>query len=566
LTDGTPNAGSGNGKTWSNFRTINDAGGTVNFNASGSVTGSVTAATLDYSGYVGPVTFDVADRSGNTTGIGTTWTGVSAVTGNGDASSSIIGNGATYLLANATPDAGSRGTIDWTAFPNITDATGAVNFNATGSVSGVITADTLNYGSYSSAVAVDLQNATATGTGGISGINHFVGSGNSDTLTGADVANTWTINSANAGNVNGTTFSSFENLVGGSANDAFIFSNNATIGTISGGTGTDTLNLSAYTTSTNVTLTGSSVDGYAGNTASVTGGFDTIDVLRGSATASNTLTGMNAASTWTGTGVNQGTYTSGVANSLSFSNFRNWVAGTGADTFTGVNITGLLSDAAGGTTVSGTIQTGGSQNFGSAVTLVGATTFKSTGANVSFGSTVTGPFNLTVSAATSITPGTIDVASAKVTLTGGSIQAGSITGGSATFSSGADVTNLTLDFQNKPILLSGAASNWTLFGTTPQPSFSVTNSATNVFYNGAAISGNVVNATQQSAGAIGSTVNQIATQALQDALDTDSVQKQIDYGFAGDVGTTPPMDHRIDETGISTPECFDQSREGEPCR
>ena len=67
-------------------------------------------------------------------------------------------------------------------------------------------------------------------------------------------------------------------------------------------------------------------------------------------------------------------------------------------------------------------------------------------------------------------------------------------------------------------------------------------------------------------GFIGSSVSQIAAQALQDALDTDSVQKQIDYGFAGDVGTTPPMDHRIDETGISTPQCFDQSREGEPCR
>jgi hypothetical protein len=332
-----------------------------------------------------------------------------------------------------------------------------------------------------------------------------------------------------------------------------------------GEAGSDTLNLSAYTTSTNVTLTGSGVDGYAGNTASVTGGFNTIDVLRGSATASNSLTGMNAASTWASTGVNQGTYTSGVANGLAFFNFRNWIAGTGADTFTGVNITGLLSDAAGGTTASGSIVTGGSQNFGSAVTLAGATTFKSTGSNVSFGSTVTGPFNLTVSAATSITPGTIDVGTAKVTLTGGSIQPGSVTGGSAAFSSGADVTNLTLAFPNKPVLLTGSASTWTLFGAV-QPNFSVTDPATNVFFNGAAISGNVVNATQQSAGAIGSTVNQIATQALQDALDTDSVQKQIDYGFAGDVGTTPPMDHRIDETGISTPQCFDQSREGEPCR
>jgi hypothetical protein len=357
------------------------------------------------------------------------------------------------------------------------------------------------------------------------------------------------------------------NVLGGAGDDTFTFGNNVVLtGTVSGEAGSDTLSLLAYTTTTNAAITGSSIDGYAGNAAAVNGGFDTIDVLRGG-TGSNSLAGMNAASTWTSTGSNAGTYTSGVANSLEFSNFRNWIAGTGADAFTSVTISGVLSDAAGAAaTVSGTIQTGGAQNFGSAITLAGASTFRSTGANVSFGSTVTGPFNVAVIAATAITPGTIDVSNASVTLRGGSIQAGTISGGSGNFSSTADVTNLTLDFQNRPILLSGSASNWTLFGTTPQPNFSVSNPATNLFYNGAAISGTVVTATQQSAGAIGSTVNQIATQALQDALDTDSVQKQIDYGFAGDVGATPPMDHRIDQTGISTPECFEQSREGEPCR
>jgi len=61
--------------------------------------------------------------------------------------------------------------------------------------------------------------------------------------------------------------------------------------------------------------------------------------------------------------------------------------------------------------------------------------------------------------------------------------------------------------------------------------------------------------------ALDQTVSQIAAQALKDAQSTDSVAKIIDYGFAGDVGTTPPMDHRIDETGISTPDCFEESRE-----
>jgi hypothetical protein len=86
-----------------------------------------------------------------------------------------------------------------------------------------------------------------------------------------------------------------------------------------------------------------------------------------------------------------------------------------------------------------------------------------------------------------------------------------------------------------------------------------------VFFNGACVGGPACGTVITITGSIGATVSQVSTQALQEALDTDSVQKQIDYGFAGDVGTTPPMDHRIDDTGISTPQCFEQSREGEAC-
>jgi hypothetical protein len=94
----------------------------------------------------------------------------------------------------------------------------------------------------------------------------------------------------------------------------------------------------------------------------------------------------------------------------------------------------------------------------------------------------------------------------------------------------------------------------------------VVNPATNIFYNGSPISGAAVVAINQSGSVIASTLAQIARAALLEAQDTDSVQKQIAYGFAGDVGTTPPMDHRIDETGISVPVCFNDSREGQTCR
>jgi hypothetical protein len=47
---------------------------------------------------------------------------------------------------------------------------------------------------------------------------------------------------------------------------------------------------------------------------------------------------------------------------------------------------------------------------------------------------------------------------------------------------------------------------------------------------------------------------------------TDSVAEDVEYGFAGEIGATPPMDHRIDEIGISLPHCVPESREGLPCK
>ena len=87
-----------------------------------------------------------------------------------------------------------------------------------------------------------------------------------------------------------------------------------------------------------------------------------------------------------------------------------------------------------------------------------------------------------------------------------------------------------------------------------------------MFYNNGCISGPACAGVFSVTASIGASVAQIAAQALKDAQSTDSVAKQIDYGFAGDVGTTPPMDHRIDETGISTPDCFEESREGTACK
>jgi hypothetical protein len=128
------------------------------------------------------------------------------------------------------------------------------------------------------------------------------------------------------------------------------------------------------------------------------------------------------------------------------------------------------------------------------------------------------------------------------------------------------VTDIYVDMQGKALLLTGNATSWNLNGAATAPSFAVTSSTTNIFYNGSPISGAALVAIQQSGSVIGSTLAETARAALLDQQDTDSVQKQISYGFVGDVGTTPPMDHRIDETGISVPACFGDSREGQTCR
>ena len=83
-----------------------------------------------------------------------------------------------------------------------------------------------------------------------------------------------------------------------------------------------------------------------------------------------------------------------------------------------------------------------------------------------------------------------------------------------------------------------------------------------VFGNGALLA---ANSAQLLAGSTVSTVQGSAAVAVAEAskvgFDTDSVAQQINYGFAGDVGVSPPMNHTIEETGVSVPEGFGQEED-----
>src|SRR5262249_17081339 len=138
----------------------------------------------------------------------------------------------------------------------------------------------------------------------------------------------------NAGNINGaTTFTSFENLTGGAADDTFKFSDGVPLsGVIDGAAGSDTIDWSAYTTARTVALTGPGpIDGFMGTEASIAGGFVNIDGVVGSGTNADTLNGLDADATWTVNAAS--TYDSG-GGTLTFGGFETLNGGSAVDTFT----------------------------------------------------------------------------------------------------------------------------------------------------------------------------------------------------------------------------------------
>ncbi|MCA9149462.1 MAG: hypothetical protein KDA92_09195, partial [Planctomycetales bacterium] len=174
-------------------------------------------------------------------------------------------------------------------------------------------------------------------TGSLSG--SISGRGGDDVLIALDVANTWQVQGTDAGTLNGVSFQSIENLIGGNTVDTFVFANNATIsGSVSGGDAdasavspeiqasgdyativspaNDTLDFSAYTGPVTFALQNQVVNGI------VT--YTNIDNVVGSASNSDQILGPDADYvTWNLTGDGDGE----VAG-VHFSGFEQY---TGAD-------------------------------------------------------------------------------------------------------------------------------------------------------------------------------------------------------------------------------------------
>jgi hypothetical protein len=293
-----PNAGTLDGAlTFTNVQNLVGGALTDTFlfnngkSVSGTIDGGAGINTLDYSHYTAGVTVNLT--TGAATGVGGGVTHIQNVTGT-PANDSITGSGTANILR------GNGGT------------------------------DTLSDGGAGNATFI-LAPTQSTAT-------VVTGSGVNDTLDGANLANTWTLRGAGAGNVNGIAFTGITSLVGNSNTDAFIFKPGGSVsGTVDGGAGSNRLDYSNYGSAITVNL--------LSNAAPGTGGFAHIQALIGSGAAGDTLVGNNGNNLWTLTGPGAGNILG-----LHFSAIANLTGGPGNDTFhfnSGAGVTGMI-DGGGG--------------------------------------------------------------------------------------------------------------------------------------------------------------------------------------------------------------------------
>jgi uncharacterized delta-60 repeat protein len=161
----------------------------------GSMAGLISAGggvnVLSYAAVATPVTVNLATGAASHIG------GHSGITGviGGGAADTLVGENAVNAWAITGPDAGRVGSLTFSGFENLTGGTDRDTFafakagSVSGTVGGGAGTDTLNYAAFTTGVRINLTLGTATGTGGVSGIENVrTGAGN-DVLVGNEVGN-----------------------------------------------------------------------------------------------------------------------------------------------------------------------------------------------------------------------------------------------------------------------------------------------------------------------------------------------------------------------------------------
>ena len=147
---------------------------------------------------------------------------------------------------------------------------------------------------------------------------------NTNTLIGEKSANRWNIDEANAGEVNGVSFTGIANLIGNTLQDIFYVTDTGSVsGQIDGGenaTGGDELNLSELTNAVSVSLAQEQdADFYLEN----------IESIKANNIAGNTLIGFDRDTHWLINNENQGR----INQTIDFENFDRLVGLSGVDRF-----------------------------------------------------------------------------------------------------------------------------------------------------------------------------------------------------------------------------------------
>ena len=315
---------------------------------------------------------------------------INTFTAQNNASSSvtgITGTSETWTVtgSNAFSVASSSQSTSFSGFPTVVGSTGTNRFvfQSSGSLASVNGGSNgiLDYSNYGSAISVNLQTGLATGiSSGFTNMGQVVGDATSfGTLTGANVANAWTITGSNSGSsVTGLAngFSNISHLVGGTAGNDFAFQGGGVVASVDGGVGgVNALDYSGYGSAVSVNLQTATAPG-------VSSSFTNINKVMGDSSLFGTLIGSNSANSWTMTGVDAGSV-SGLSNG--FTNIANLVGGASADTFTFQNGSSVatVSGGAAGASID-TSALSGATNI--ALTATGSTVGLDGTSNVGMGS------------------------------------------------------------------------------------------------------------------------------------------------------------------------------------
>ena len=372
------NAGNVAGFNFTKFGAlVGGAGNDVfKFTSGGSLTGGIDGGagtnTIDESALTTQVTLNLATSTVSlVTGA---FANIQSVLGGTNTTNQVLAQaaGTTFNITGA--NIGNAAGIGFTRFGYLVGGAGndVFKFSNAATLSGTINGgagtNTVDQSSYLSATSVNLSTSKVTAVGvSFASIQAFIaGTYSVNQITGPNAATVFNVTAANKETISGITFSGFGYLVGGTANDSFVFSLGASLtGSINGGTGTNTLDLSAFTKTITVNMSTSTVTG-VGST------FSSIQTFIGGSNATNAVTGPATGTTFNITALN--TFN---ANGLNFSSFRKIVGGAGEDSF-------VLSDGAG---LSSTIDGGAGTNWldYSAYT-TGVTVNLATGAASGFGS------------------------------------------------------------------------------------------------------------------------------------------------------------------------------------